>query len=225
MRWQSSIIAAAVVTIALSSTSQAALVLYYNMNDLTLEGQDPAFTKENVVGVPTLDQLVNGGTSLATPSSGVAFVDAESTAHAAGNALTWDSGVNDPSGNNNGVLLSFSAQGWNDMTLRFDYRTTSTGPASLTLEYQVAGGGYNLVSSPALTNDSTFRSLSFDLSSISAIENVAGVDLRVRWTDGSGTGTARLDNLQLTGTEAVIPEPGSAMLLALGGLALLRRRR
>lgn len=45
-------------------------------------------------------------------------------------------------------------------------------------------------------------------------------------TNGGGNGTSHTyDNLLITGEEAVIPEPSTFLLSALGALALLRRRR
>lgn len=143
--------------------------------------------------------------------------------------------------------FSFSTTGYKDMVLGFDQTSSSTGPRDFTLAYSTDGVSFtNFTAYTVLGNgtapnaswsSTTYISAytySFDLSSISTLDNQASVVVRLidasTVSTGGGVvatgGTGRIDNF--TVTMAPVPEPGTtAMLLA--GLACLgfiaRRRR
>jgi len=200
--------------------AQAQLVFFSFNTDLTAN-------EDTITGIPTMTQ--NGGDALASASwaAGTAFTDSSGTSWAAGNAMTWSGGVNSGT---DAFVFSFNATGYENFTVRFDYRATATGPVSFSsVQYRVGGSGaFSNISGAtlSLTNDSTFHAWSLDLSTLSAIEDVSNVELQWTWTSGSGSGTARIDNFQLTG--APVPEPKTWALIGIGSSFMLwnlRRRR
>lgn len=174
---------------------------------------------ENTIGTPTLTGPASGTGYVTGGSAGVSFTDAAGGAHAAGQALSWASGVND---GDQQWVLGIDLTGCQDVTIRWDYRTTSTGPSGASLEYKVGAGIWTLIETASFIRDSNYHEYVKDISSISAIENQAAVQFRLsNFTGGSSTGTYRQDNLQI----AAIPEPAAPALLGFGGLAALIIRR
>jgi hypothetical protein len=92
------------------------------------------------------------------------------------------------------------------------------------MDYAVGSGDWvNIVNNQAITRDDAWHEFSYDLSSLTAIDNQSSVQFRINDLDENDlSGDYWQDNIQLTGT--VVPEPLSAVLLALGGVALLRKR-
>ncbi len=209
----------AIITLAVLGISvgngQAVFFSFNNEDPINL-----SVNEDLLSGTPTFVQ--SGADIVSNGQTGAAFTDSSGTIWTAGDAVAWDSGVNDTGGNY--FQLNLNTTGYSDLSIRFDYRSTSTGPASfISVQYDTGSGFTNLVGAPtAMTNDSTFRAWSFDASAVSAIENVSSV--AIRWniaTTGSSTGTLRIDNLQVT----AIPEPASVLLFGLGSMVLLLRRR
>lgn len=190
------------------------------------------------------------GTSIGGTSNTISGIAAEvgtgtaSSVHAT--AATWSS----PAGN--GSIESFSANNWsvgdyfqfqtstvgfNGLRVSYDQTGSNTGPGTFGLHYSTdgiaftqVGGNYSLINGAwNNTTPTNATSYSFDLSSITALDNASSVYFRV--VDASTTainggtvattGTGRIDNF----TVAVVPEPSTYALLGLGGLALALRRR
>lgn len=204
----------------LALPARAATLVLFNMNDLT-GGTATSVTKDRVSGTPTL--TITGG-SIHIPSYvGTAHVDDDGDAHIAGIAASWDSGVNDAPANT--FLLTFSTRHLANMMLRYDYRSTSTGAPSADFAYRVDGiGAFTSVGTDLFNGDSAFHELTRDLSTLSAIQNKAMVELRWTFNPGTGGGTTRIDNLEISGD--VIPEPATLALLGISvGLLMALRRR
>lgn len=129
--------------------------------------------------------------------------------------------------------FSFSTLGASNIVVSFDQTSSGTGPRDFSISYSTDGSSYTLLSSYTVQvngapntawSSASYNgvySLSFDLSAVSTLNNLATA--YVRLTDTSATsasggtvasgGTNRIDNV-LIATSAV-PEPGSlAMLLA-----------
>ena len=115
------------------------------------------------------------------------------------------------------IQLSVPTLGRNSIGITFDYRSTGTGPTILELHYSTDGVNYSLLGIPVmLTNDSTFYSLSFDLSSIAGLNDNLAASFRLFEYGASGaSGTFRFDNITLTGTcmfpDTDTPSPTATM--------------
>ena len=131
--------------------------------------------------------------------------------------------------------------GFSGISVSYDQVSSGTGPGQFTFAYSTDGVNFTQVgneytvqanSSPNNWSSGTSvatTSYSFDLSSVSALDNAANVYFRVinfsTVSAAGGTvatgGTDRIDNF----TVAVVPEPSTYALLALGGATVLLRRR
>lgn len=220
MKKMLSAICIAISLASLAIPARAATLVLFNMNDLS-GGTMTSVTKDRVLGTPTL--TITGG-SIHLPSyGGTSYVDSDGDSHGAGLAASWDSGVNDPPANT--FMLTFSTRHLMNMMLRYDYRSTSTGAPSAEFEYRVDGiGAFTSAGTDVFTQDSNFHEISYDLSTIPAIQDQSMVELRWTFNPGTGGGTTRIDNLEISG--AVIPEPATLAMLgvAVGVLLAFRRR-
>ena len=131
-----------------------------------------------------------------------------------------------------------SSTGYEGITITFDQTGSNTGPKDFKLQYSINGtsftdvpsGGYAVINNSwSAAAPKTGSSYSFDLSSITVLNNSAAVFFRVTDTSAASInnatvaagGTSRIDNF----TISAVPEPASALLGSLGFLAMLRRRR
>lgn len=132
--------------------------------------------------------------------------------------------------------------GFTDIMVSFAHISSSTGPANFRLDYSTDGamfttaGPYLVLNNNLAANSwssgtaQTSSVYSFDLSAVDALDDAASVTFRLvsqsTISAGGGTvatsGTSRVDNFTISGTE--IPEPG-ALVLLLTGLAHVARRR
>ena len=85
--------------------------------------------------------------------------------------------------------------------INYKYRSTSSGPTTLELHYSTDGVSFIPFGAPTtLTTDATFYQLSFDLSSISALDNNPNAKFRIyAYGATAWNGTLRIDNLTVTG--------------------------
>lgn len=173
-------------------------------------------TTENVVGIPTLVLL--GGEKDINGKNGVAYVDAAGIHHDAGQGAAWDDVK--VSGLDAEWTLMIDTTGWKDIAIRWDYRSEET--PSFDFDYRVGGAGdwTVILNNQPITGDDAWHSFSCDLSAISDIEDQMLVEFRAYDLDRAGNGRFVFDNLELTG----VPEPCSIVLLALGGIVLIRKR-
>jgi len=159
-------------------------------------------------------------------TAGGADYDADGGNGIAGQALHW----NDVSGSADDayVIITIDATLWYDMSIRWDYKSDNTGnkkgPVSFDLDYAVGAGDWiNIVDNYAITRDDAWHEFSYDLSSLGAINCQPSVQFRLNdLNENDLNGDYWQDNVQLTGVS--VPEPISVVLLALGGVALLRKR-
>ena len=166
--------------------------------------------------------------------------------HAAG-TTQWSN----PAGN--GSLESFSANVWaagdyyqfqvdstnlQNIMISFDQTRSATGPNAFDLQYStdgttytnfgsytLAGTGWSTVSAATVPGNS----FSFDLSSVTALNNDSSIFFRLtsNGLNSSGGavasgGTARIDNVFVTGS--AIPEPASLGLMTAAAAATMVRR-
>src|SRR5690606_8862587 len=98
---------------------------------------------------------------------------------------------------NDYVEFSVDTTSINDISISFDYRSTAAGPSNLDLQYSTDGISFISYIDIPLVRDSTFYSLSYNLSSIVDINNNPNARFRL-YGYGAGGGNLRLDNVTIS---------------------------
>lgn len=209
--------ACAVLFAAAPAANAAFLISYYNFNVTT--ANQVAFTANSVSGTLNVSPSGFTPTTFFTGSTINAL-----GGDPAGSALSLVGNAN----NGGTVTIQFSTLGLTDIVLSFATQRTSTGFNSNQLAYSLDGVSYTNFGS-AFNPATSFALATFDLSSISALNNQANVYLRYTLNGAtSSSGNNRIDNLQVTGVVAV-PAPTTLALAGIAGVCFgfrrLRRRK
>ncbi len=213
------VLMALVLLPALSGPANADLMAIWDFGP-NLGGYTEDVTTEYVIGTPTL--VLDGGRKDENGKTGVAYLDAEGTLHLGGGdyrAAAWDDVR--VTGKDADWIMTINTTGWQDMAIRWDYRSQES--QTFDLDYRVGGSGdwIAIVEDKPITHDNTWDIFSYNLSSITAIENQSIVEFRMYDLDENGNNAYRFDNLEMTG----VPEPCSIALLGIGALMALTRKR
>lgn len=225
----------AAATTALAIQSATADVLA----DWTFESSAPAGTPGAGVWFTNIAAEIGSGTASGLHAGNAAYSTpaGDGSTHAFSSAL-WAVG--------DFYQFSVGTLNFNNITLSFEQVSSGTGPASFGLQYSLDGNAFSSFAIYTVTNSPSWSpttgpfassSFSFDLSSVTALNNDSSVYFRLvdlnNAVDAAGTaavgtaGTDRVDDFVVNGI-AVVPEPSTLALSALGGLAgffALRRRR
>jgi hypothetical protein len=226
--------------------TKLALVAVLSLAAATLNAQTLAQWTFEVSGPAYNTTVTASSISGIVPEIGAGFA---SGVHASSSAA-WTSPVGNGSAEslsvNNWAVGDYwqfevSTVGYQGILFTFDQTSSSTGPRDFRLAYSTDGSSftgfatYSVLanSSPNAWTSGTYNPLhtySFDLSSVTAIDNAPNVYLRLiadsTVSANGGTlaaaGTDRVDNV----TVSVVPEPTVLALVGLGlaGLAITRRR-
>ncbi len=186
-----------VFLLALGGTANADLMAIWDFGpDSSNYTED--VTTERVIGVPTLS--LSGGDIDDDGKNGTAYTDAEGTFHAAGQGAAWDDVK--VTGADAEWIITINTMGWENIAIRWDYKSEKS--PSFDLEYEVGGSGQwiRILNNHPITDDWSWHSFRYDLSSISAIEDNPAVRLRMLDLDRDGNDKFVFDNLELTGVLA-----------------------
>jgi hypothetical protein len=213
---------AAAAPLSAATVSQAALISYYNFSNLpSVNAASPATNGMTSIS-PT-----SGSGSLSLSNFGGNVDDVAGTTvneatptDSSSRALNLVAGSGS-AGNNTSITFNFSMSGRANPILSFATRRPASGFNSNTLSYSTNGTSFTAFGSAYdPPNSTTFSTITFDLTSVNALDNVPTAYLRLTFSGASSTsGTNGIDNVQVN----AIPEPAS--LAALGGLAVLGLRR
>jgi len=133
-------------------------------------------------------------------------------------------GVGTVSTNGGWVQFEVDMTNFEDLVVSFATRGTGTGFNSGQLSWSTDGALFTDFGATWAGNVSSFFAVSRDLSSITDIDNVSTVFVRLTLGGATGaSGNNRIDNVQFNATQ--IPAPGALALLGLSGLVAARRRR
>ena len=146
----------------------------------------------------------------------------------AGQALSLQGGTSIA---NNGRNLTFnvSTVGFSNILVSFATQGTSTGFSSNQFQYSL--DGINFIDfGPPYAPATAFGAvpLVFSLAAIVGLNNNANAAFRIVFNGATtSTGTNRIDNFTVEGTNTTVPEPASVFLLVsgLGALYKIRRKR
>ncbi|MEY3142633.1 MAG: hypothetical protein RLY21_1126 [Planctomycetota bacterium] len=231
------VFSAGIVAAALTTATQAALVVGWTMPTAfpTGTGNVPTGTtylppSPNGAGVADMGALTAG-----TQLRAVKALAASTYTSPAGNGSQYSFSSNNWSVGDY-YEARFSTTGFTELTLTWDQARSSTGPAAFKVLMSVDGGmNFNQLftytvlqsgggGSPGTWSSTVFNPLySYGLGLGVAAENQADVIVRFESTvAGASTGSNRIDNIMVY--SGAIPAPGAFALLGLAGLAARRRR-
>ncbi len=132
--------------------------------------------------------------------------------------------------------FAVSTMGYSDITLSWDQYSSGTGPTSFQLAYSTDGLSFTEFGSAYTVAAGSWTSYNnIDLSVITGLDNQATAYIRlINESSVAGSGTDRVDNFTVSGTQsaAAVPEPstclaGALVLLPFGvsTFRVLRNRR
>jgi hypothetical protein len=196
----------------LAGPVSAEVLAYWSFN--TNDGDLYSWEADVGAGTLTLD-LSWTNVSLSTGSELNAM-----PGHAAGDAL------NLRGQGNNGRNIDFSASttGYGNIAFSFDAERNSPGFNGNQIWYSLDGVHYDMFSPYGPPTE--YATMSFDMSSITELNDAAEVYIRIRFNGASNNGGRNLiDNVRIAGS--VIPAPGVTGMLAVGAVLTgpSRRRR
>ena len=223
-----------VAAFAVSSDAQV-------ISQWTFETNPPADLTDSATG-PSVAADVGNGTATGLHAS-TATDWTTPAGNGSANALSANNwAVNDY------FQFSLSTVSFSNIYVTFSQFGSATGPRDFSLQYSTTGTGgvfssfqsYTVASTPGFTTG-TYQAghqYSFNLSGISALNNNANVVFRLVDTSAvainggtvSTAGTSRVDDFYVSANDPVfVPEPGTYMLLGVGGLLcgqqFLRRKK
>ena len=204
----------------LSGSADAALMAIWDFGP-NKAGYTEDVTTENVVGTP--DLVLAGGELDDNGKDGVEYTDSAGTFHNEGQAAAWDE-LKVQGGKDAEWTMTINTTGFENMTIRWDYKAWESETESFDFDYRVGGTGEwtEILNNQDITGDQIYHAFSWPLN-ISAIEDQSIVEFRLNDLEhGDGNGKYAFDNLELTGS--VIPEPCTIALLALSGMIVLIKR-
>jgi hypothetical protein len=214
----SAVLVFSVIIIASANAAQQMAIWDFGPN---AAGYTTNPTTENLIGTPTL--VLSGGTLDPDGKDGWAYTDTAGILHAMGQSAAWDELK--ITGDNARWIVTLNTTGWQDISLRFDYKAWNSKTTSFDIDYRLSDldPWTNILNNTPIVGDSAFHSFAHSLASLDAIENQPVVELRFNDFDNKGSGKLAFDNYELTGTQ--IPEPATIGLFGLGITAIIRRRR
>ena len=209
------------------STAGAAVVAYWNFNDLKM----PEADVPGLSGVPTeIPASVGTGSIVLSPcweGYVAGFVESGTTINALGTDLAGESlslVESSPSANGSYIEVAFSMTGYSDLIVSFATRGTGLGFDTGNWSWSTDGATFtDFGANTATTRDSFALASPAGSGALSALDNASEAYLRYTLSGAEWpTGNNSIDNLLLT----AIPEPASLVMMGIAvfGLAYLRRR-
>ncbi len=202
-----STLAIAAFSVVSAASSQAATLATFAFTGGSLANSATPIAGLTVSNVSTASSfnsfLTGSGFDSAAQISGASNFFAPTTQATAGNALSFTLTA--------GPGVTFSLDGFS-----FIARSTLAAPGDI--GFRVGATAYDF--SSTYSNNSVITTIS---NSALGVTGATARTITIQGWNSTGASALQLDNLSLTGT--VVPESSSALLGALGALALLRRRR
>ena len=147
---------------------------------------------------------------------------------AAGQSLSLQGGTG-TANNGRNITFAVSTLGFTNISISFATQGTSTGFNSNQFQYSLDGVTFIDFGAP-FTPPSAFGStpVVFNLTAITGLNNNPNAAFRIVFNGAtSSTGTNRVDNIVVEGTNAAVPEPTTVVLMLTGltGFLTAKRRR
>ena len=216
--------------LAAAPTSQAILLVSYDFETTGTGYVDPTSTGAGVTtaSANAVGGFVRSGTSApnGTGTAAIQFFNLDQVGLPSGTNASSDFISFTVSATTPGQSLDLQS-----LTFKTNLSATAAVSALYSVQYDDlsdgAGNFVNLALTPSTAQTSaTVVNRSVDLSGAAFDNLTAGIVFRINFAKSAAstsTDSARVDLIELNG--AVVPEPASGLLLLLGGIPLLRRRR
>ncbi|MBS1721287.1 MAG: PEP-CTERM sorting domain-containing protein [Armatimonadetes bacterium] len=194
----------------LTAQSQALLLAHWNFNNagtlLTASSTDSSVSSAS---------LTPSVTATTVTGSLINAVGADP----AGTALTFN-----PAPNNSTLTwqINSTTSTFSNLVVTFAQQRSGTGPQTNTVEASV--DGTNWFGAVATTVPTSFALATANFSSVPQVNGFSTFYVRATLTAGTG-GTFRVDNFQINGDVAPVPEPTSLAAIGIGAVALIRRKK
>lgn len=207
------LICAVLICVAASHAARADELAVWNFNDSNLNVDHGSGTLTSNLNVANI--LFAAGTTnnarLGDP---------------AGQALSLQGGTG-TANNGRNITFNVSTVGFSNILVSFATQGTSTGFISNQFQYSL--DGINFIDfGPPYTPAIAFGSvpLVFSLAAIVGLNNNPNAAFRIVFNGATtSTGTNRIDNIAVEGTNTAVPEPASAVLLLSGLASLYKLKR
>jgi hypothetical protein len=185
-------------------------------------GYTEAVTTENVIDEPAI--VIEGGEKDPDGMEGLGYTDFAGSWHEPGQGGAWNDVNVGVSNFDVAWILTINTTGWEDITIRWDYKSEDS--PTFDLNYRLDGGGdwLNILDDELITVGwDNFDSVNYNVSLLigGAVDNKPFVQFRFFGLDKYGDGKYVFDNLELTG----VPEPCSVVFFSFGFLLLRKAVR
>lgn len=109
--------------------------------------------------------------------------------------------VNSPNAyNGKSVVFKISTTGYQDLNLNYDTRGTATGFANHVWSYSTDGTSFTNQATITGRNVTSFSNQTVNFSSVTALNNISVVYIKLTLSGASGTGNNRIDNVKFSAT-------------------------
>lgn len=186
---------AAILFVGLTSMAQTNVLVNYDFNSGTSYPMSPVSNANNITGSlsgtdadPAYGGVASGGGAFVSNSSGPSLCMANSSGT---NTRYWTL-----------TLGGSDLNKYINYKVYFQTQRSTTGAQAVTILYSTNGSSFTAFGQTASPADGSFVEALVDLSSVTALNNQTAIYLRFAASGASGTGTLRVDNLQVQASQS-----------------------
>jgi hypothetical protein len=203
-----------------TQSAPATVLAIWNFGDSSAYyTQNPAYY--NTVTMPTLALFGSGVDT--NGKDGIAYLDAGGISHIAGQAAAWDDINKSGTENDAALIITLATTGFTNLSIRWDYKSELAVSYDFAYRTSADGAWTQLADNQPITPgwaEGKWYSVVIDMSGYAVLNNQPYLQFRLDdLVEGPGNDKFAIDNIEITG----VPEPGSLLLLGLGGW-LIRKR-
>ncbi len=164
-------------------------------------------TTHTLYTTPTIQQfnqsIDNNGVT------GTSYTDFIGAFHSASNAISWNDITG--SGTDAELVLTLNTTGWNNIFLRFDYKSESAN--SFDIEYSTNGGSSwtQIINNTSITSDGfiAWSTKLLNFSTYTILNNQSNLKIKIQDLDNTGNDKFAFDNIEFYSAGTTTTSPGS----------------